>query len=70
MMLSFWLGCYYGFVLGFLGATCWRHWLSLYDGPTPRIHEETLTFIPEVAADQPVSPFVMNPPFHWRRRGP
>lgn len=30
-MLSFVLGLYYGCVLGFLSATCYRHWASLYE---------------------------------------
>lgn len=42
-MLGFWLGMYYGCVLGFLGAITYRHWTSLYE-PRTFIHEE-----PEVA---------------------
>lgn len=38
-MLCFLLGIYYGCVLGFLSATCYRHWLSLYE-PRAFIHEE------------------------------
>lgn len=30
-MFAFWLGAYYGFWVGFIGATCWRHWVSLYE---------------------------------------
>lgn len=54
-MFGFCLGAYYGFVLGFLGAVAYRHWISLYDGPTPRIHEE---------------PYTNTPQPHWRRNGP
>lgn len=38
-MLGFWLGMYYGCVLGFLSATAYRHWTSLYE-PRTFIHEE------------------------------
>lgn len=38
-MLTFWLGMYYGCVLGFLTAITWRHWESLYE-PRAYIHEE------------------------------
>lgn len=38
-MLSFYLGMYYGCVLGFLCAISYRHWESLYE-PRAYIHEE------------------------------
>lgn len=34
-MIGFWLGAYYGFWVGFIGATCWRHWVSLYEPKEP-----------------------------------
>lgn len=40
-MLSFWLGCYYGCVLGLIVGISWKHWESLYE-PRTFIHEEPL----------------------------
>lgn len=41
-MLSFWLGMYYGCVLGFLTAITWRHWESLYEPPMDKEEFETM----------------------------
>lgn len=58
LMLGFWLGMYYGCVLGFLTAITYRHWTSLYE-PRAYIHEE-----PEITTMTTFSP----PP--CRRNGP
>lgn len=39
MTLSFWLGCYYGAVLGLIIGISYRHWESLYE-PRPMDKEE------------------------------